>query len=90
MVLSGFALDTEEPGDAALAGSGVPVLFGHGDADTVIPADATARTSAWLARHTALEEHTYPGLGHGIGRDGLADVVTFLQRTVVAPPRTGG
>ncbi|WHP18351.1 dienelactone hydrolase family protein [Cellulomonas sp. ES6] len=84
VVLSGFALDTEEPGDAELAGLRVPVLFGHGDADTVIPADATARTAAWLARHTAAEHHTYPGLGHGIGRDGLADVAAFLERTVVA------
>jgi phospholipase/carboxylesterase len=88
VVLSGFSLDTTEPGDAALSspagpdGRRVPVLFGHGDADTVIPADATARTSRWLSRHTAVEEHVYPGLGHGIGRTGLADATEFLARTL--------
>lgn len=85
VVLSGFSLDAEEPGDAALTATGqrrVPVLFGHGDADTVIPADATARTSVWLARHAAVEEHVYPGLGHGIGRAGLTDVAGFLDRVL--------
>lgn len=84
VVLSGFSLDSSEPGDAELAATrSVPVLFGHGDADRVIPADATARTSTWLAAHAATEEHTYPGLGHGISADVLRDVHAFLTRTLV-------
>lgn len=82
VVLSGFALDAEEPGDAALAARDprVPVLLAHGDADPVIPRAATARTAAWLAGRTALEERAYPGLGHGVDARVLADVRTFLGR----------
>jgi phospholipase/carboxylesterase len=83
VVLSGFSLDTTEPGDAALAAApSLPVLLGHGDADRVIPEDATTRTSAWLAAHADLEEHRYPGLGHGISAEVLADVRAFLTRAL--------
>lgn len=83
VVLSGFSLDGTEPGDAALAATRtVPVLFGHGDADRVIPAEATARTGTWLSAHAAVEEHTYPGLGHGVDAAVLADVRGFLTRTL--------
>jgi phospholipase/carboxylesterase len=84
VVLSGFSLDAEEAGDAALTERGLPTFFGYGDADPVIPADATVRTSAWLARRTAVEEHRYPGLGHGIAGPELADVVAFLDRVLPA------
>ncbi|HEY0189383.1 MAG TPA: dienelactone hydrolase family protein [Cellulomonas sp.] len=82
VVLSGFSLGTTEPGDAALAARRPPVLFAHGDADPVIPADATARTSTWLAGHTAVEEHRYAGLGHQVSGPELADVAAFLERTL--------
>lgn len=82
VVLSGFSLDTTEPGDTDLAARRIPVLLGHGDADPVIPADATTRTQAFLARHAALEHHVYPGLGHGIAPAGLADVHAFLTRAL--------
>lgn len=84
VVLSGFALDADEPGDAALAARDprVPVLLGHGDADPVIPRDATTRTAAWLASHAALEHREYPGLAHGIDARVLADVAAFLSRTL--------
>lgn len=82
VVLSGFSLDGEEPGDDALAGRAVPTFFGYGDADPVIPSDATVRTSVWLARRTAVAEHRYPGLGHGISGPELADVVAFLHRVL--------
>ncbi|NHT17111.1 dienelactone hydrolase family protein [Cellulomonas sp. IC4_254] len=84
VVLSGFALDAEEPGDALLAARDprVPVLLGHGDADPVIPRAATTRTAAWLAEHADPEEHAYPGLAHGIDARVLADVSAFLARTL--------
>jgi phospholipase/carboxylesterase len=82
VVLSGFALDTDEPGDGDLAARAVPVLLGHGDADPVIPAEATARTATWLAAHTTLEHHVYPALGHAITPPELADIADFLARTL--------
>jgi len=84
VVLSGFALDAEEPGDATLAARDprVPVLLGHGDADPVIPRDATTRTAAWLASHADLEHRTYPGLAHAVDARVLADAAAFLSRTL--------
>ncbi|KAA1372508.1 alpha/beta hydrolase [Aeromicrobium fastidiosum] len=78
LVLSGFVLDQPAVGDAALAASGVPVFFGHGDADPIIPADATQRASAWLADHADVTDRTYTGLAHSISADELADVHAFV------------
>jgi phospholipase/carboxylesterase len=79
VVLSGFVLDQPSPRDEALAARRVPVFFGHGDADPVIPADATQRASAWLAEHTDVTDRAYAGLAHGISADELADVHAFVR-----------
>ncbi|MCW2771536.1 MAG: putative esterase [Aeromicrobium sp.] len=78
LVLSGFVLDADQPGDAALAERQVPVFFGHGDADPVIAPDATRRASAWLAGHAATTERTYAGLAHAISAEELEDINAFL------------
>ena len=78
LVLSGFVLDQPAAGDEALSAGRVPVFFGHGDADPIIPADATQRASAWLAEHVDVTDRTYPGLAHGISADELADVHAFV------------
>ncbi len=92
VVLSGFVADpgTASDGDAALIaaaerGEGVPVFFGHGSADPVIPPAVTAATSAWLAARTALVEREYPGLPHAVDAQELADVRDFLR---ALPPGT--
>lgn len=79
LALSGFVLDQPVAGDVDLRGSRVPVFFGHGDADPVIPPDATERASVWLAGHTDLTDRTYAGLAHGISAEELGDVRDFLQ-----------
>lgn len=84
VVLSGFALDGVQAGDAALAALRPPVFFGHGDADQIIPAVATGFTSAWLADHTALTDKSYPGLPHSVSAEELADVAQFLHEAVLA------
>lgn len=82
VVLAGFTLSADLPGDDALAET--PVLYARGDADGVITPATVARTSAWLSTRTALEERTYAGLAHGVSAEMLADVTAFLTR--VAPP----
>ncbi|MCW2825977.1 MAG: putative esterase [Aeromicrobium sp.] len=82
LVLSGFVLDADLPGDAALAVRHVPVFFGHGDADPVIAPDATQRASVWLAEHAATTERTYAGLAHAISAEELEDVGVFLRAHV--------
>lgn len=74
--LSGFVVPG---GDDGRVGAVRPRVFlGHGDADTVIPAEATARTSAWAAAHTDVTDRTYPGLPHAVSAAELADVAAFM------------
>lgn len=84
VVLSGFALAGEQPGDLALAADPPPVLFARGDADTVIAPDASARIRTWLAAHTTLDERVYPGMGHTVGVQERTDVEEFLARELPA------
>jgi phospholipase/carboxylesterase len=84
VVLSGFSLDAELPGDEELARRRPPVFFGRGDVDGVISAETTARIAAWLPGHSTLTEKVYPGLAHSISADELADVSAFLDEVVPA------
>jgi len=79
VVLAGFvpAGWAEEEGSS---GPLPPVFWGSGDADTVIPPAAVARTDAWLRAHADAEIRRYPGLTHGIAPDEIADVAAFLAR----------
>lgn len=76
VVLAGFA--TDEPSEDTAA-SGPQVFWGRGDADPVIPADAIARTAEWLEAYSDATIRVYPGLGHGISAEELADVAAFLR-----------
>ncbi|WP_181397123.1 alpha/beta hydrolase [Cryobacterium arcticum] len=78
VVLGGFVLGAEQPGDADLAANRPPVFWGRGAEDRVIAASAITRTSAYLPQHSALVERVYPGLAHGIDAAELADVREFL------------
>lgn len=78
-VLSGFVAPGEVDGDAELATRRPPVLWARGDADPVIAPYLLERTAAWLPGHSTLTDRTYPGLGHGISADTLADLVAFLD-----------
>lgn len=62
--------------------AGVPVFWGRDVADRVIPADLVARTGEWLREKSGarLEEHQYPGMGHGITLPVLEDASAFLRR----------
>lgn len=81
--LSGFMFDDDQPGDAHLAGSaaagrGVPAFVGYDHVDPQIPAVANRWALTYLRTHTALQEHSYPGMGHSVSLDEIADVAAFL------------
>ncbi|MFD1714492.1 alpha/beta hydrolase [Amnibacterium flavum] len=78
VILGGFVQRTPQPGDAALASDRPPVFWGRGSEDRVITSAAVARTAEFLAAHSTLDGHVYPGLAHGISVDELADVAHFL------------
>jgi phospholipase/carboxylesterase len=60
--------------------TGVRVLWGRDDADTVIPADLVTRTGEYLREKSGAEltERVYPALGHAIGEAELHDIHAFL------------
>ncbi|GAB3602839.1 alpha/beta hydrolase [Microbacterium aureliae] len=89
VVLGGFVLRGEQPGDAELARTRPPVFWGRGAADRVIAPAAIERTREFLPGHSSLVERVYPGLGHGIDAAEVRDVRAFLEdarvRGAVAP-----
>ncbi|MFT4124194.1 MAG: alpha/beta fold hydrolase [Microbacteriaceae bacterium] len=79
VALSGFAAGGLEPGDAELAAASVPVFWGRGDDDGVIPEEAIEHTARWLPAHAALTTRVYPGLTHAVCAPEIADVAAFLR-----------
>jgi phospholipase/carboxylesterase len=77
--LSGFVSPVPHRGDARLAERRLPVFWGRGTADSVIPAAAIDYTQAWLPEHSALIERIYEGMPHSVAQDELDDVVKFLR-----------
>jgi phospholipase/carboxylesterase len=77
--LSGFVAPGQLDGDAVLAERRPPVFWARGDADQVIAPFLVERSAAWLPEHSTLTAPVYPGLGHGISAQTLADLVAFLD-----------
>jgi phospholipase/carboxylesterase len=86
VVLGGFVQAAEQVGDPELRTAGPPTFWGRGADDAVIAAHAIARTAQWLPEHTTLVEHVYPGLGHGISAEEIADVRAFLAGVLSSHP----
>ncbi|WP_308797188.1 alpha/beta hydrolase [Agromyces silvae] len=76
--LAGFVLPGERDGDAELARARPPVFWGRGTDDAVIPAEAVARTQAWLPEHADVDARIYEGLGHSLSERELGDLVAWL------------
>lgn len=65
-----------------------PVLLVHGEADDVVPAQAShAAEQALRAVGVPVESQFSPDLGHGIDDAGLSRASLFLQRAFTAPQR---
>jgi phospholipase/carboxylesterase len=84
VVLGGFVLGADQPGDAALSSSRPPAFWGRGAEDRVITEAAIARTAGFLPGHSTLVERIYPGLAHGINAAEVADIRAFLTEHVGA------
>lgn len=83
VVLAGFVLGAAQPADDVLAATRPAVFWGRGTLDGVIAPHAIERTEAWLPDHATLTERVYPGLGHGIHADEIADVREFVAGALV-------
>jgi phospholipase/carboxylesterase len=80
VVLSGFVNPMPRPGDQVLSRRRLPVFSGRGAADNVVPAMLTTLTDTWLRHHTSLDHKEYPGLGHNVAPEEIADLSAFLRR----------
>ncbi len=78
--LSGSVVPLPTPADQALARRRLPVFWGRGDRDPVIPAPLVTATGWWLRTNTDLTERVYPGLGHNVTDGELDDLHAFLTR----------
>jgi phospholipase/carboxylesterase len=90
VVLGGFVLGAEQPGDAVIAASLPAVFWGRGAEDRVIGVPAITRTTEFLPTHSTLVERVYPGLAHGINNAEVDDIRLFLTAYVgvaVVSPR---
>ncbi|WP_199424700.1 alpha/beta hydrolase [Actinotalea solisilvae] len=83
VVLAGFVLGADQPADDVLAAARPRVFWGRGTLDGVIAPHAIERTEAWLPQHATLTERVYPGLGHGVHADEVADVRAFVATATV-------
>ena len=81
IILVGFSGRLLEPERlAAEIGAPCPVLLIHGDQDPVVPfASLGEAAEALAAAGVETATHVSPGLGHGIGPDGLGIALGFIR-----------
>ena len=77
--LSGGVVPFPGRSDAELATRRLPVFWGRGDQDRVIPPLLVESTRWWLRRHTDLTERVYPGLSHNVSVAELAGLAAFVR-----------
>ena len=82
VAIAGFVARGEHPGDAELADVRPPVFWGRGTLDSMIPAEAIARTEAWLPEHATATIRIYEDLGHAISPQELTDLTGFLREQI--------
>ena len=71
--------------EQAAANRRVPIFYGHGSQDPVIPLALAERSTARLRQHGyELEWHEYPGLPHGVNPEEIGDISRWLQRVLQA------
>lgn len=80
--LSGFLAPAGVPGtapaDDRLTDFEIPVYFGYGKNDAVIPKYELFAAAAWLEEHTWLTTKSYRGLDHAVSLDEFSDIRQWL------------
>jgi phospholipase/carboxylesterase len=77
VALHGYLAASHADRDADLGG--VPVFVGAGSADEIIPASRASDAAARLRELGASVTFETYGVGHGVAREELADVVAFVE-----------
>ena len=68
----------DAPADDRLADFEIPVYFGYGKNDAVIPKYELFAAAAWLEEHTWLTTKSYRGLDHAVSLDEFSDIRQWL------------
>jgi phospholipase/carboxylesterase len=84
--LSGFSASGSLPGDTELAARRPPLFWGRDEDDPVIAASGIDRTAEFGPVHFTLTARLYPGVGHGISPEELAEVSAFLRGVLPVDP----
>lgn len=84
VLLAGLVAPTQHAADAHLSESRPPVFWGRGDMDGVIPPHAVEGAAGFLAAHTTVTAHVYPGLGHSVDQRVMTDAREFLTQQLAA------
>jgi len=79
VILAGFIVAGEQPGDAELASLKPKVFYGRGANDERIPREAVKSLNIWLQTHTRAQTNVYEALGHSIDAKVMADVASYLS-----------
>ncbi|WP_237200563.1 alpha/beta hydrolase [Rothia nasimurium] len=84
--LSGYVVDGGDDYfmDAEFVLTPLPLFWGRGDADTVIPADKIAYTADWAHKFAQATIHTYPGLAHSVSAEELDHFADFIKQQVLS------
>lgn len=78
VALSGFVAPGLVAGDEAMAQIKPPVFWGYDAADPVVTTPAIDRLRSFLGGHASVDEHRYPGIGHGISAEEATAVGAYL------------
>ena len=73
------------PADSHVAELNIPVFYGYGKNDTVIPMPELFATAAWLDEHTFLTSKSYRGLDHAVSLNEFSDLRDWLATHDIAP-----
>ncbi len=84
--LSGFAVRGPVAGDEALTARRPPLFWGRDEADPVIAAAGISCTTEVVPELFTVTARLYPGVGHGISPEELADVSAFLRAALPVDP----
>ena len=76
--LGGFVVNDTQLGDGALRSGRLPVSWGRGAHDGVIPAAAVRRTAMFSALHLSITERVYRDLGHDVAGREVTDLAAFV------------
>ena len=86
--LSGFlapgVVEGTHPAGGRLTAMEIPVFYGYGAADTVLPRNELIGMAAWLEEHTWLKTRTYQGLDHAVSLPEFNDIRQWLSDNAIA------